>query len=168
MAFSKFCICGTEWENIYTRCQQTKTSGGLILYQKEDNSPVSQRFFFTETLSKSNKYGNVVKIRENHRYWRQNRYLLKQQTTRKHPKLSKTIWNHPKFLATNQKLPGLAIISLKPPETSNNQPQNAFGWFHHLKLWNYTQQSSLNRWRTMNILIFIFTVIADMIIIITA
>ena len=68
MAFSKFSICGTEWENIYTSCQQTKTSGGLILYQKEDNSPVSQRFFFTETLSKSNKYGNAVKIRENHRY----------------------------------------------------------------------------------------------------
>ena len=58
-------------------------------------------------------------------------------------------------------------MSFKLPETLNNQPLNAFGYFFHLKFWNHTQQSSLNCWKRMNILVFIFTVITNIIIITT-
>ena len=45
------------------------------------------------------------------------------ETTRSHPKPSETSKN---FLQPTTNYPGLAIISLKPPETPNNQPLNAF------------------------------------------
>ena len=85
------------------------------------------------------------------------------ETTRNHPKPSETTQN---FLQPTTNYLELAIISLKQPDTPNNQPLSAFGQFYHLKFWNYTQQSSLNRWRTMNILILIFNVIVDIIVVI--
>ena len=46
------------------------------------------------------------------------------ETTENHPKPSATTQN---FLQPTTNYPELAIISLKPPETPNSQPLNAFG-----------------------------------------
>ena len=55
--------------------------------------------------------------------------------------------NHPKpseithsFLQPTTNYLELAIISLKQPDTPNNQPLSAFGQFYHIKFWNYSQQ----------------------------
>ena len=94
--------------------------------------------------------------------------------TANHPKPPETIRNHSKpsettqnFLQPTTNYLELAIISLKQPDTPNSQKLSAFGQFYHIKFWNYTQQSSLNRWRRMNILILIFNVTADIIIVFT-
>ena len=80
--------------------------------------------------------------------------------THNHPKPSE---NNRNFLQPTTNYPILAIMSLRLPETLNNQPLDAFGCFFHLKFWNHTQQSSLNWWKRMNILVFIFTVITNVI-----
>ena len=56
------------------------------------------------------------------------------ETTENHAKLPETTRNHQKpstttqnFLQPTTDYSELAIISLKPPETPNNQPLNAFG-----------------------------------------
>ena len=122
------------------------------------------RYFIEKIFIKSKHTGVTTKTANQ---------MKPSKTTRNHPKPSETTRNHTKlsettqtFLQPTSNYPKLPIISLKPPETPNNHPLNAFGQFYHLKFWNHTQQASLNCWRTMNILIFIFTVIADIIIII--
>ena len=64
------------------------------------------------------------------------------ETTRNHPKPSETTQN---FLQPTTNCLELATISLKQPDTPNSQELSAFGQFYHIKFWNYTQQSSLNR-----------------------
>ena len=66
---------------------------------------------------------------------------LKKTVTNKtanHPKPPETTQN---FLQPTTNYLELAIISLKQPDTPNNQPLSAFGQFYHLKFWNYTHQT---------------------------